>query len=406
MDTVNEKELDLMDYIRPVVKHRRFILWFWFSAVILAVIVSFLLPKIYTATTTIMPPNPGGDTAGLLSNFGVSGNMGSLAAMMLGIPSSADLYIDILKSQTIADAIIDRFNLMEIYKKKYRVDTIKALANHTDITKTKGEMVTITIEDKDPKRAADIANAYVEKLDMLTRQLGMTSASRMRVFLEKRIFETKKDLQTAEENLKNFQITNKMVALDEQTKALVTGAAELEGQLIAAETELGILRSFSTEDNIRVKLAKTKISELKKQLVQLEGSIPYPSAGKEQSQVTRAPSSAKERGNSFHIPLSQVPDLGMELIRLLREVKIQETVFELLTQQYELTRINEAKDTQTIQIVDTAKPPDKKTKPKRTLIVLITAFLAFVFGIFVVYCREYFQNLSSESKIKYQNIGG
>lgn len=397
MLTPDEKELTLYDYLQPLVKYRRFIIRFWLITVILSVIISFILPKIYTATATIMPPNQGGDTASLLSGLGLGGNMGNLASLVLGMPSSADLYVDMLSSRVIADTLIQRFNLMDIYKDKYHEDAIKDLADHTTIDKTKGEMVTVTVEDKDPKRAAAIANAYIEELDKLTRQLGMSSASRMRKFLELRITDTKKQLQTDEENLKQFQATHKMAALDEQTKAMVEGAAELEGQLIAAQTELGILRSFSTKDNVHVKLTEAKIDELKKQLAKIEGSVPSVTAGKTSV-------SNKSGNDSFYIPLSQIPDLGLQLVRLIREVKIQETVFELLTQQYELARVNEAKDTQTIQIVDYAKVPDKKAKPKRILIVFITAVLSFGLAIFISFSRHYLNNLDEVSKQRWQNL--
>ncbi|MDI6784419.1 MAG: Wzz/FepE/Etk N-terminal domain-containing protein, partial [bacterium] len=303
---MEEKDISLLDYLSPIVKYRRFILWFWVIAVILSVIISLLLPKIYSATATIAPPNPGSDSASILGSLGISGGMGNLAAMMLGIPSSSDFYIDGLKSRTVADAVIDRFNLMQVYQEKYRIDAIASLANRTEIVKTKGEMISITVEDKDPKRAADIANAYVAELDKLTRQLGMSSAGRMRIFLEKRIAETKRELQTAEDNLKHFSTVNKMVAVDEQTKALVQGAAQIEGQLIAAETELGILRSFSTEDNVRVKLVKAKITELKRQLNQVEGKNPSRVQAQADSRT-----GGKSR-DSFYIPLSQVPDLGLK----------------------------------------------------------------------------------------------
>ncbi|MCX7919968.1 MAG: Wzz/FepE/Etk N-terminal domain-containing protein [bacterium] len=389
---MEEKDLTIVDYLRPLIRYRRFIVWFWLIAVITSIIISLLLPKIYSATALIAPPNTAENTAGILSSLGVSGQMGAFAASFLGIPSSADFYIDILNSRIIAETLIDRFNLMQVYKTRYREDTIISLADHTLIKKTKGELIQITVEDKDPNRAAALANAYVDELDKLTRQLGMDNAGRMRVFLEKRIAETKRELQTAEEKLKNFQAEHKMIALDEQTKAMVVGAAELEGQLIAAETELGILRSFATEDNVRVKLVKAKIAELKRQLDKIEGTVP-PRTNQQKIQATN-----RKIQNSFYIPLTQIPDLGLELARLLREVKIQETVFELLTQQYELARVSEAKDTQSIQIVAPAKVPDKKAKPKRILIVITTAVLALGIAIFISYFREYLATLDTENK--------
>jgi tyrosine-protein kinase Etk/Wzc len=398
---MEEKQITMIDYLSPLVKYRRFIIWFWIIAIVLSVLISLILPKTYIATAIIAPPSSSGDVSSVISSLGVTGGMGSLAAMMLGVPTSADFYIDILHSRTVADALIDRFKLMEVYHKKYREDTIKALDNRTEIKKTKGDLVTITVEDKDPKQATDIANAYVEELDKLSRQLGMSSAGRMRVFLEKQIGETKRELRTAEDNLRNFQTEHKMVAVDEQTKAMVEGAAELEGQLIAAKTELGILRSFSTENNARVKLVNAKIAELKKQLNQIEGTTAYSKSGK--SDAVQKPGQPGA-SNSFYIPLSQLPDLGLEFVRLLRGVKIQETVFELLTQQYEMARVNEAKDTQTIQIVDVAKVPDKKDKPKRSLIVLITAVVAFGLAVFIALFRDYLNNMDAENKIHWNNL--
>jgi tyrosine-protein kinase Etk/Wzc len=398
---MEEKQISLIDYLQPLIKYRRCIIWFWIVAVGLSVLISLILPKTYIATATIAPPSSSGDVSTLQSGLGVSGGMGNLAAMMLGVPTSADFYIDILHSRTVADALIDRFKLMEVYHQKYREDTLKVLDNRTEIKKTKGDLITISVEDKDRKQAADIANAYVEELDKLARQLGTSSAGRMRVFLEKQIDETKRELRIAEDTLRNFQTEHKMVAVDEQTKAMVAGAAELEGQLIAAQTELGILRSFSTENNPRVKLVNAKIAELKKQLNLIEGTAALPQSGK----LKAIPKPTQPgTNNSFYIPLSQLPDLGLEFVRLYREVKIQETVFELLTQQYEVARVNEAKDTQTIQIVDTAKVPDKKDKPKRSLIVLITAVVAFGLAIFIAFIRDYFISMDAENKLRWDNL--
>jgi tyrosine-protein kinase Etk/Wzc len=398
---MEEKQITLIDYLKPLIKYRRFIIWFWIIAVVLSVLISLILPKTYIATAIIAPPSSSGDVTSLLSGLGVSGGMGNLAAMMLGVPTSADFYIDILHSRTVADALIDRFKLMDVYHKRYRVDTVKALDNRTEIAKTKGDLVTITVEDKDPKQAADMANAYVEELDKLARQLGMSSAGRMRVFLEKQIGETKRELRTAEDNLRNFQTEHKMVAVDEQTKAMVEGAALLEGQLIAAQTELGILRSFSTENNPRVRLVNAKIAELKKQMNLMEGTAVYPKPGKTNTLQKPTPAGTN---NSFYIPLSQLPNLGLEFVRLYRDVKIQETVFELLTQQYEMARVNEAKDTQTIQIVDRAKIPDKKDKPKRSIIVLITAIVAFGLAIFIAFSHEYLNSMDAENKRRWDNL--
>lgn len=391
----------LLEFATAFTRRRRFIFSLWIIAILSAAIISLLLPKVYESKAVIIPPQDTSGMSNLLSS--VSGNaMLNLAGTLFGMPSSADLYVGILKSRTIAETIIKRFNLQSVYKERYFEDTLDDLAQHTDIKKSKEETISITIQDKDPNRAADIANAYVTELDKIARQLGMGSASTMRVFLEQRVNETKKELQTAEDNLKNFQITHKMVALDEQTKAVVEGAAELEGQLIAAETELGILRSFSTENNARVKLVQAKITELKKQLNQMEGNAPS-RVGTKLSANRNVPTEESAK-KGFYIPLLQMPDLGMALVRLLREVKIQETVFELLTQQYELAKVNEVKDTQTIQILDAAKVPDKKTKPKRTVIVLTTAILSFLIAVLLAFWRNRFDQLDLEERKQWVNV--
>ncbi|MDI6704417.1 MAG: GNVR domain-containing protein [bacterium] len=382
MEKVYEEEVNLMDYITVILKHRKMIIIICTLTVLATTIISLLLPEIYMATASILPPKTESTLSGMVSGMG---GISSFAGGALGIKSGADLYVGMLKSRTISDALIDRFSLMEVYNAEYREEARNRLDGNTTIKKAKEGIITVSVEDKDPRRAAEIANAYLDELDRLNKKLNITEAGKKRIFLEKRLKDTERDLARAEENLKRFQKGHKVVAMDAQAMALIEAAGRIQGEIAAAETELGILKEFSTEESLKVINLKSRIRELKKQLAEIEKG--------------KLPTSANPSKNpdSLYTPFTKVPDLGLQLARLTREVKIQETVYELLTKEYELTKIQEAKDTPTIQILDRAKPPEKRFKPKRRQMVMLSGFISLFFSIFLAFASEYFKRMREEA---------
>lgn len=355
-----EDEIDLREYWRVLVRHKRMILATTLAAAVLAAIVSLIIPKTYTATARILPPKEksGG---GLAALSGQLGGLAALAGASLGGASNADLMVGMLESRTIADRIIDRFDLLTVYDAELRIDAQEKLLDNLDASVNKKDSIlTLSVDDHDPQRAADLANAFIEELDQLSRHLNLTEASRQRTFLEGRLVEVNSDLANAEDALRAFQEKHGAIQVDEQAKSIIDLLGELKGKLMAAQVQLGVTQRFASGNNADVDRLQTQIRELRSRIRDME-----------QGQGERAV------GDIF-LPTQQIPDLGLRYARLLRDVKVQETIFELLTQQYELAKMEEAKDSPTIQVLDSAVVPEKKSKPRRMLIVMLAVMLALI----------------------------
>lgn len=376
---VDEDEINLLDYWRVLMKRKGLLIFIIGTAAIASVIISLRLPNIYASTTTLLPPQDNAAGSALLAS-GLPVGLGGIASGFLGTTSPSDLWVGILKSRTIRDAIVTRFHLKEVFEAETDQAAGGQLAGMLRVKKSKEGIVSITVEDRDPVRAAELANAFVSELDGFNKNIVMTSGGRMRAFVEKRLDEAKEALAKSEETLKAFQEEKGAVKLDEQSTAIIGAIGNIKGQLMAKEIELQTLLSFATPQNPQVEILRTEVGELKRGLRELE-------EGKE---------GGKRTSGSIFIPTARFPDLGLHYARLVREAKVQQTLFELLTQQYEMARIKEAKDTPTVQVLDVAKVPEKKTKPKRTLIVLLSTFTAGFFGIFLVFFLEYIEKASGE----------
>jgi len=361
----NPDVINLLDYVEIIAKRWRMIVKVTFSAFVISIAISMMLPKIYSSTALILPPQQDSGMMGMMS--ALSGGMASLAGDLLGKGTTADLYVGILKSRAVKDTIIDRFKLIEVYEQKYLVDTYKVLDQKAAISAGKKDgIISITIEDKDPKLAADLANAFAEELGKLTVKLNITGAGKNRGYLEDRLAKAKIDLTKSEEAMKGFQLANKAFDVPEQAKASIQGVAQLKAQLAVQEVQLAGMRSRFTDTTQEVIDAKASIAKIKAEMAQLEGG-----------------------GRGSSIPsVGSVPALGQEYVRLLREFKIQEAIFELLTKQYEMARMSEAKDVDGMQIIQKATVPDKKTKPKRSLIVLAATFAAGFSAILYAFIHE------------------
>ena len=391
-----DDEINLLDLLQVILNRKKMIFLITVCAILLSVIVSLLLPKKYTATARILPPQESGSgISGLLSQAG--GMLGGLAGSFISGKSTSDLYVGILKSRTVADALIDKFDLKNLYEQKYMEDVYKNLAKRTDISVSrKDQIISISVEEKDPQQAAEMANTYVQMLDKINRTVNITEGHRKRVFLENRLKKVHKDLSKAEIELKEFQEKYKLIAIEEQAKVSIEGAAKLKGEIIAAQIELEVLKQFGTERQNEAVMLKSKIAELQNQLTKIE-------TGRVDKNLHKNGQAANENSSLF-IPFDEFPALGLQLMRLMREAKIQEKVFELMTTQYELAKIEEAKDVNTIQVLDEAVPPDKKSSPKRSLIVILSTFMAFFMAVFLAFFMEFIERIKTEDKERYQQI--
>ncbi len=363
-------ELTLQDYISVVSRRRRMVGAVTASAFVIAVIASLLLPRQFASTASIMPPRD----EGLLSSGAWLSQAPGLAALSGSIPglkSPSDLWVGILKSRSVADSIIERFGLRELYGKKTVHETRASLSKKVRIEKTKEEIISVKVLDRSPERAALIANAFVEELDKVLGRSAMTSGQRMRAFAEKRLKESRQELERAETELKAFQERHKAVSLDSQSKAIIEAIGTVKGQLMAKEVELSTLLSFATEENPAAGVLKAEVLGLRQKLRELESGRPA--------------------ARDIFIPTDNIPGISFRYATLLRDAKVQQTLFELLTQQYEMARIQEAKDSPTVQVLDIAVPSDRKASPRRALIVVSSTVSALFLSLFAAFLAEYIE---------------
>jgi tyrosine-protein kinase Etk/Wzc len=360
-------EIDLLDLLIVLAKRKRLILGVTLVSAILTAIVSLLLPNRYTATTKILPPQQSQSATAMLVSQLAGGGMGPLAAMAgssLGLKNPSDIYIGILKSRTIEDALIQQFDLMRVYRDKRLSDTRKDLSGYSDIIAEKEGLISISVEDKDPKRAAAMANAYVNELRNVTQHLAISEASQRRLFFEQQVQQAKDDLGNAEVALKETEQKTGMIQLDSQAKAVIEAIGNLCAQVAAKEVQLQAMRSFATEQNPQRILVQEQVAGLREQLRKLQG---------------------QEGGDGDPIVgTGRIPGAGLEYVRKLRDVKYYETIFDLLAKQYEAAKIDESREAAVIQVLDHATEPDRKSSPMRLVIVLLSAAAAFfVMALFV-----------------------
>lgn len=363
----DDDEINLMDLVLVLAKHNRFIIKLTASVAVLAVIYALLQPNIYTAKTVILPPQQGASTASML--LGQLGGLAGLAGGAAGIKSPNDLHIGMLKSRTVADKMIARFKLQQKYEAKTLEATRKALAGATVIASGKDGFITIEYSDKDPKFAASVANAYVEELDKLNNTLAVTEASRKRLFFETQLKMTRDNLAAAEVGFKQTQERTGLIQPEAQGQAIIMAASNLRAQVTAAEVKLQSMGSFATPQNPDYQKLQQNLTSLRAQLVKAERN------------------GVQGRGDIM-VPTGKLPETGLEYIRKMRDLKYQETLFELLSKQFEIAKIDEAKEAALIQVVDKALVPEQKSKPKRSLIVILATLMAFFIGVLLAFVRE------------------
>ena len=353
----------------------------------ISLIIAFVIPKRYDSTARIMPPeNSNSGTAmlaamagrGLGSGGGGLEGLGALAASLLGGRGNSALFEDLLRSGTVTGDLIDRFGLQKAYHKRYRVDTAKYLARHTSIADDKKSgVITVTVTDTDPRRARDLAQGYLDELNMLVNRTSTSSAHRERIFIERRLESVKNDLEHAQKALSDFSSTHATVDIHEQTRAMVDAGAKVEGELVATQGELDSLRQIYGDSNVRVRAAEARIAGLKGVLTKMGGtSAQLPTAAEAADTSSLTENNAVD---DLYPPLRQLPRLAVPYADLYRTVKVQETVFELLTQQYEIARIQEAKDIPVVSVIDSPGIPEKKSFPPRLLLALLLTL--FVIGV-------------------------
>jgi capsule polysaccharide export protein KpsE/RkpR len=351
----------LIDFLTTLAERKHFIAAVVGIATVFGVATSLLLPARYTATTTLMTPQQTQSLSGLLMNQLVSSNnTTSLAAIVggAGLKSPNDIYIGLLRSRPIADALVQRFSLRNVYSTTNLTGARKVLAANTKTVSENSGLLAVSVTDHDKNRAAEMANAYVEELRTLTKMLALMEASQRKSFYDEQLTHAKDDLITAEVSFRQVQKTKGVVELDAQAKAMIAGLADLHAQVASKEVKLQSLRSYSTEGNPEVQLAENELSSLRAQVSQWEGKSQSP--------------------GSSNMGLQDVAGAGLDYLRAQHELQYRQTLFDLLLKQDDAARLDEARNPAVIQVVEVAVPPERKSSPHRVLVIILFGFVGFL----------------------------
>jgi tyrosine-protein kinase Etk/Wzc len=380
------KKTQFADYLEVMLKWRKFIVRNVFIVTVIAIVISLVLVKKYTATATVLPPNPEqqlmmGFMPGLTSTT-MPTRFSSMLTGLSGFATPSDLYAEIMKSSRIMREIIKKHDLKKRFKTKTMYDTFIELGDITSVEVSPEGIISVSVTYKDKYLATDIANSYVEELDKFNNETAMTMGKKYRIFVEQRLVEAQDSLNKSENALKDFQEKNRTVSLDAELQAAIETIAQLKSQIIMFEVQKGAWSSAGQADNPYLYQINRELEALKKQLAKIE-------SGDKTKDLDAF-------GAGFAVPLIRLPEVTLEFARLYRDVKVQEAIFELLTQQYEQAKIMEVKDTPTIQFLDKAGVPEKRSFPKRAVLVILTFAVAIFANIALVFLLEYVSDVKTK----------
>jgi len=360
----DDDEIDLLDLAQTIVENLRLLVLGPLAAGLVALGISFLIAPTFTATTRFLPPQQ--QQSGMASMLGQLGALGGLAGAAAGIKNPADQYVALLQSETVANALINRFKLMERYDAEFKQDVRKTLSTLTTVKSGKDGIIQLDFDDKDPAFAAQVANAYVAELGTVLNRLALTEAQQRRQFFEKQLEQAKVKLTHAQQALQSGGVNS--AALKSDPQAAVTLVAQLQAQIAAKEVQLGAMRGYLTPNAPDFKQAQNELVALRTQLTKAESANAAPAAN----------------------------GSNADYVARFREFKYFETLFELFAKQYELARVDEAREGAVIQIVDPATPPERKTKPKKALIAVLTTLATGFILLLWVFIRQALRNSKAD----------
>jgi tyrosine-protein kinase Etk/Wzc len=350
--------VDFFDLLFVLTDARKRIAIFVLVAMVIGATIAMIAAPVFTASALILPPQQSQST--LTSLMGQIGSLASLAGAGSQLKTPADMYLGVLESRTIADHLIDKFHLQDLYKTKSMEDTRIVLKKHSKFIATKDGLIHISVEDHSASRASDMTNAYVDELYVMNSHLAITEAAQRRVFFDQELANEKNALATAEEALKQMEEKTGVIQLPGQAEIIIRSLAQVRAEIASREVQIQAMRTFATDQNPQAIRLQEEINSLRDQLAKLEND----------------PRASQLDLNGM--PAGRVPAVGLEYARRLRDVRFNEALFELLTKQYEAARIDEGKAAPLIQVVDRAVPPDKKSSPHRALITLGFGFIGFL----------------------------
>jgi tyrosine-protein kinase Etk/Wzc len=373
----DEGGIDLIELATLLLRGKKTILRFAIVFSLLATIVVYLVMKpMYTAEAIFLPPqsSPGSGMSQLASQLGSLGAIGGFA----GLKTPGEVYLGILGSRTIADKMIERFDLQNVYKTKRLSDTEKRLKSSSKFILGKDTLITISIEDHDPKRAADLANGYLDNLRLQNGRLALTESSQRRLFFEQQLEREKNALADAEVDLKKTQEHTGLIIPAGQAQVQIEEMAQIRAQIASHQVELAALRQGATDQNPQVVRLQTQIAGLQQELQRLQSDP------------------SQHQPGSVQLSTAKVPELALEYVRKQREVKYHEVLFELIAKQYEAARLDESREAPLLQVVDRAMVPDKKSGPPRMLLILAGCMLGGFAGMSWVILRDFISTLQQD----------
>jgi uncharacterized protein involved in exopolysaccharide biosynthesis len=358
---------------------QRRILFRWATiGLAVSIVTAFVIPARYTSVVRLMPPDQTqqgvASMLAALGKTGGGGDVGAIGGELLGLKTSADMFVGVLRSRTVEDDLINKFDLRKVYWRRRYSTTRKELDARTDVVADrKSGIITLKVSDRSPERAAALGLEYVEALNRMVITLNTSAAHKERVFLEERLGQVQQELEAAEKDFSQYASQHTTIDVKEQGKAMIGAAADLEGELIAAETQLEGLRQIYSSNNVRVRSVQARVDEYRRQLQKLggksgvEGGASHNEAGAEQSEDS-------------YPTIRQLPILGVTWSDLYRRTRVEETVFETLTKQYELARVEEAREVPSVKVLDRADVPEERSYPPRMLVILLGTLFACVLG--------------------------
>lgn len=362
-------EVGLLDLLTWLGEGKKLIAALTAAAAVGAVAVSLLLPVAYTARSTLLPPNSQ-QSSGSAAALAALGSLGGLAGVTPKTPD--ELYVALLKSDSVQRALAERFKLQERWEQKSYEGLRKTFPSFVRIAADKKSgVISVEVDDKDPAFAAELANGYAPEIMRVLSRLAVSEAQQRRVFFEQQLKDTKENLVQAEQGLRDVQEKSGMIVLDKQAEALIGSAAVLRAQIVEREVQLKVLRTGATDQNPDVLRLNSELRALRAELARMESS---------QGGTT---------GSAVDLPVGRIPGAAIDYVRARRELKLQETLLESMIRQFEMAKLDEAKEAPMLQVVDVARPPDHKSKPARAVIVLASTLLAFLASSLWVVMRRY-----------------
>ena len=380
--------MNLVDYALVLWSYRWMIVGLCAVVMLGTSATSTLLPKMYKSTATIIAPKEGSSSS-LLGGIAVaSGLLQQVPGSSLpSLTPNRDLLVSVLRSRTVARAVVARFGLQDRYRARYMEDAVKNLEELAVVSVSKEGVIAIAVEDRDPVVAAEMANFFVEQLDRLVAKFSSGEAGHQRGFLTEQLARARAGLDTAEEDLRRFQERNRAIVLQEQTRGAIEAAARLKGEIMAAEVQFQVMRNFATDANPEVVALRRRLEEMNRQL----GRMQYGDGTARSMIESREP-------RDFSVPFAKVPEVGLELVRLTRDVKVQETLVLLLTQQVEQAKIAESKDIPVVQSLDRAIPAERASRPRVGLNLIVATTVSLFSGVFLAFLREYLRNTRHQAR--------